>query len=125
MIRIETENNQLSFQPGDVIPIQVNWDVSTTCDIEVDLCWSTKGRGTTDKFYAENQVIHLQGKPKGSKDLGFQAPIGPYSFSGKLISLVWSIEATRKSDDEYGALEIIIAPQKKELILTETKKLIS
>jgi hypothetical protein len=44
-------------------------------------------------------------------------PNGPYSFSGQLISLVWSLQLTVDPTGDATELEIIVAPQGREIQL--------
>jgi hypothetical protein len=53
----------------------------------------------------------------GSKDFSFTLPDGPYSFSGKLISLVWAIELTCSGGSEAIRREVTVSPMRQEIIL--------
>ena len=42
----------------------------------------------------------------GHHDFGFRLPEGPYSFSGKLITLAWAVEVVALPDGETERLDI-------------------
>jgi hypothetical protein len=47
----------------------------------------------------------------------FKLPDSPYSFSGKLVSLAWAIEAVAQPGERSARAEIVIAPGGKEVRL--------
>ena len=51
----------------------------------------------------------------GSKDFAFPLPEGPYSFSGKLISLIWAMELTVSPGSETLRREITLSPTGREI----------
>jgi hypothetical protein len=46
-----------------------------------------------------------------------RAPKGPYSFSGKLISLIWALEIVVQPSEESGRTLITISPTGEEILL--------
>ncbi len=92
MMRISTDENQ--FSPGSPIVGTIAWqDLSEACDrIEVRLIWYTTGKGDRDVATVDQKVISSP-ETDGMANFKFIAPDRPYSFSGKLISLTWAIEA--------------------------------
>jgi hypothetical protein len=54
---------------------------------------------------------------RGRRDVRFVLPESPYSFSGKLISLVWAIEVIADPGNETARLDVVIAPEAKEIRL--------
>ena len=55
----------------------------------------------------------------GQRDFTFVLPPAPFSFSGKLISIIWAIEATAYPSEQTAIQEITVSPTGKELILNE------
>jgi len=53
----------------------------------------------------------------GAKDFSFTLPESPYSFSGKLISLIWAIELTCSAGSETLRREITLSPTGQEIVL--------
>jgi hypothetical protein len=42
--------------------------------------------------------------------LRFQLPLGPYSFSGQLVSLLWAVEVVAVAEDLAGHAELVLGP---------------
>ena len=53
--------------------------------------------------------------PSGHRDFSIRAPEGPYSFSGKLITLSWAIELVVLPSGETERLDLRIGPQPVEV----------
>jgi hypothetical protein len=84
------------------------------------LRWYTAGKGTRDVGVA--QTLRFDGPgAHGSKDFSFPLPDGPYSFSGKLISLIWAMELTVSPSSETIRREITFSPTGREIILGERR----
>jgi hypothetical protein len=54
----------------------------------------------------------------GSDPFSFTLPPGPYSFSGRLISLIWALELTCTPSHETVRKEIVVSPTGREILLT-------
>lgn len=111
-IKAEREN----YRPGEEIRGVVSWTDSHAPKLaELRLFWHTTGKGGTDSFVAEVQTFDLP-QAEDTRSFLFRAPDFPYSFSGKLISLIWSLELVLDSKGEKTA-EIIISPDGAEIEL--------
>jgi hypothetical protein len=117
---IRIEDNKTNFRPGEEIRGSVLWSFdNTTSPLELSLFWRTEGKGTQDVGIAETISIETTGA-SGQKDFKFTAPAGPYSFSGKLISIIWALElATTKGNDSLRK-EITISPTGQKIICSES-----
>ncbi len=118
MIELSLTSEQTAFLPGDIISGTIRWaDIKENSEqIAVRLIWYTKGKGQQNHGVLE--TISVANPPtRGESGFQFTAPHRPYSFSGKLISLVWSIEAIVFPDLEAEQLEVVISPDGKEIIL--------
>jgi hypothetical protein len=76
---------------------KIVWSLKITGDIsrwpiEVRLFWYTQGKGTRDVEVVDSLRVDNP-EPSGHTRFSFQLPAGPYSFSGRLITLDWAIEA--------------------------------
>ena len=92
-ITIETDNKREAYRPGEELRGVVTWDLPTPPKgMEVRLFWYTRGKGTQDVKVAKIDRFDPV-TSKGRHDFRFVLPDAPYSFSGKLISLVWALEA--------------------------------
>jgi hypothetical protein len=121
MVEIEIVGGQTAFDPGDVIPVRLSWLLdSAPTKLEVRLAWHTQGKGDRDSRVVE--VVELSDVSlENTIDLSITLPSGPYSFSGQLISLVWSLEAIAHPDDSTSQCELIMAPGKREVQLARVE----
>jgi len=51
------------------------------------------------------------------REFRFRLPEGPYSFSGKLISLLWAIEVVASPGDMAGRAGIVVSPSGREVVI--------
>ena len=121
-IRIEFPDENRSFRPGDRVRCTVHWDLEEIPRaIVASLVWHTRGIGTEDVGVADS--IREESPPaRDEHSFEFTAPEYPYTFSGKLISLDWEIEAHRENSrgkaKESIAETIVIAPEGVEIELS-------
>ena len=113
MITLEIEETEL--QPGDQIKARAAWQMSSVPEsIEFHLLWHTKGKGTEDIEIVETTNIQVHDRA-GYHEVQFQLPNQPYSFSGKLISLIWGLEMI--VDDEFLRKEFTLSPTGREVVI--------
>jgi len=108
--------NRKEFRPKDTIEGRVSWQLDKTPkDLQVRLFWHTRGRGTEDLKIVEQYAIPpgLQGE----QGFSFTLSPGPYSFSGKLISLIWAVEFVTNPSDDCAREDIILSPSGQEIAL--------
>ena len=118
MIEMMLTDDRHSFQPGDTISGSLRWELEKAAEfITVELYWTTKGKGTKDTFVAESSQIATMGQLQGESRFRLTAPAAPYSFSGRLISLIWHVEIAGKDELDSAGEEITIAPGGKEIRL--------
>ena len=116
---VKLRADRTTFQPCAEIQGQVEWQLDGNPDfIELSLFWRTEGKGTKDIGIAETLRFDNPGA-FGSRDFGFKLPNGPYSFSGKLISIIWSIELAAPKGKDVVQKEIIISPTEQEIVCTD------
>jgi len=117
VITIELDGGRTGFRPGELLTGSVAWRLERPAkDLEVRLFWFTQGKGTQDvrvTAIRRVDVIGLQGRG----GFRFKLPDSPYSFSAKLISLAWAIEAVAQPGERSARVEIVIAPEGKEVRL--------
>lgn len=106
-----------SFDPGAEIAVNAAWDLDAPPDkIEARLVWHTSGKGDRDLKVVK--AVTIESPPARDQQLiAFSLPWGPYSFSGKLISLIWGIELVSFPDEDSTRKEISVAPQGREVVL--------
>lgn len=115
-ISIEIANGYNAFQPGDEINGKISWSLpKNPKEVTINLMWRTEGKGTQDTEIVDSRVFEDIYQETGEQAFSFKLPIGPYSFSGKLISLCWCLEAFVKSGRDSCRHEITIAPNGEEI----------
>lgn len=116
-IQIETEGGANAFLPGEMIKGTVSWQLDPPLtDVELRLVWYTEGKGDQDLQIVETARFHTPGVVD-RRGFTIRIPQGPYSFSGKLISLLWALEAVAQPNDRAGRLPITISPTRREILL--------
>ncbi len=109
-LEITLQQNAACFAPRAAVAGTVRWQSrSRPRRIEVALRWRTSGKGTPDTGVAESLTIN-DPATSGSRDFSLVLPEGPYSFSGRLVSLTWAVEATSFPGKETAHREIIVSP---------------
>jgi hypothetical protein len=117
ILHIELEQDKTAYQPGETIAGTVRWQLETPPkDVVLRLLWYTQGKGDEDAGLA--QEIRLE-NPGLSEQRSFRlnAPNGPYSFSGTLISLTWALELVVQPENHCTRSEIVVAPTAQEILL--------
>lgn len=116
-IRIGLREDRKTFQPGEEITGAAGWEfASAPKAIEVRLFWFTRGKGTEDVGVVATLRFDNP-KPAEARPFQFQLPREPYSFSGKLIALIWAVEAVAIPSNQSARAEFVLAPQEKEILL--------
>jgi hypothetical protein len=117
-LSIEIDEHRTEFHPGETISVLIEWSMPTEPEsIELHAVWNTVGKGTRDMGIEHSIVIDSPGR-SDSRWVEFPLPGAPYSFSGKLISLVWALELVAQPSEESARTEITIAPEGSEILLT-------
>lgn len=115
-------------RPGSLLRAEIHWHhPHAPLGGSVELGWATTGKGSGDTqviHHAElaelprvDQTAPAQLQANDARVFALQLPAGPYSFSGTLISLTWTLRARLDPDDERATIEIVLAPDGEELRL--------
>ena len=116
-LTIKSSDDRTAFEPGETISVDAQWDLNAEPDaLEVRLVWNTSGKGDTDVGVETTIPLKAPGQ-SGAHTIELKLPEAPYSFSGKLISLLWALELVAKPRDESCRTEITIAPGAREIML--------
>jgi len=114
---VAVQDDRTDYRPGQPIIGTVLWELpEAPRSLEVRLFWYTQGKGTQDIGIAE--VMEIQNSaPTGEEAFAFEAPQGPFSYSGRLTSVSWALELVSEGPDESERLDIVIAPTGAEIVL--------
>lgn len=117
-IRLSTLDGHTAFLPGDSAQFLVRWELDSEPEaLELRLLWCTQGKGDRDQS-VEDSVRWTRPGRAGEQTWEITLPGGPYSFSGKLISLQWLVEAEAiGARADRAKLELIVAPDGTEILL--------
>jgi hypothetical protein len=110
--------DKAALAPRETLGGTIRWnlDANPRC-LELSLFWYTAGKGTRDVGVVETRRFEEPGA-FGSRDFAFTLPDGPYSFSGRLISLIWAVELTCSPGSETVRREIVLSPTGHEVLLS-------
>jgi len=114
-IDIQFDNDRNTFLPGQIMSGEVRWlCVEPPKKASLQLLWYTEGKSDEDVGLVEKNEFD---NPQLSdiRNFEFHLPVGPYSFSGKLISLTWALEL--QVDKECLRKEFTLSPTGKEILL--------
>ena len=112
-----TSDDRTAFKPGEVLELSVLWALPAKPEsLEVRLFWFTRGKGTEDIEIISTERIAADA-PAGETKVLFTLPVAPYSFSGKLISLIWAAELVAEPGAHSTRFEFTLSPTGKELVL--------
>ena len=107
---IELSEKRTAFSPGDRLSGQVSWqsDVPPK-SAELRLVWTTDGRGISD-FDVVQTIPFAAPQALETRPFSLTLPDAPYSFSGALITLSWTLELELKPGDLTHSVGIVVAP---------------
>ena len=116
-LHIELDAAQTEYPPGQEMSGTLRWNFDERPDkVELRLFWYTRGKGDEDTGLAENLPFESP-TPSETRMFRFVLPNGPYSFSGRLISLIWAVEAVAEPGDHVARVEITVSPTGREIAL--------
>ncbi len=109
---IELRDGRASFRPGERVRGTIVGDIDPDLgNVELRLSWWTEGKGTSD---AGTVAVQPLAATLADRAFELELPAFPYSYSGKLVSILWVLElvAGRQS---LARVEIVVGPQGQEL----------
>jgi hypothetical protein len=119
--KITIDGDTRAFEPGATISGGYSWRADLPPkSVELRLFWFTRGKGDQDVRMVDEVRLDATSAMVdsiGDQRFSFNLPDGPYSFSGKLISLIWALELIVAGVKETQRVEFIVAPQGQELDL--------
>jgi hypothetical protein len=117
MISIQLDNAEKTYEPGQEISGSVEWLFAGGQEsAELRLFWYTKGRGTEDVELVETVPFENPGM-SDRRRFRLRLPQSPYSFSGKLVSIVWALELVVQPENAAERIDFVMAPGGEEVRL--------
>ena len=114
---ITLRQDKTNFTPHETVEGTLRWRFESQPQrIDVSLLWYTSGTGTQDVGVVETLPIEAP-HAVGQRDFAFRLPEGPYSLAGKLLSIIWAIEATSAPDNQTVRQQIVVSPTGSEIAL--------
>src|SRR6267143_1637815 len=116
-IRIQIAGERAAFRPGQTIEGTFSWSLPVApTHIALELFWTTRGKGKVDSEVVESVPIHRPAA-SGEQSFNLKVPNGPYSFSGKLVSLLWGLRLVILPSQEQTQVNLTISPTGQEINL--------
>lgn len=114
---IRTELDNVAFVPGETLRGTVGWQVKDTPPaVTLRMFHYTEGRGTQDVEIIEEKIFDHP-HSSGEEAFEFSLPAGPYSFSGKLVSLIWALELMIGESGLVERMVFVLSPTGEEINL--------
>lgn len=118
MLKINLSDPHPSFSPGQQIPVKLEWSLEKPTEkIELRLVWNTVGKGDQD-LSVEQTWRYLEPRPEDYRTEMITLPEGPYSCSGKLLSVVWAFELIEFPSADSTRVEFTLGPGGREARLS-------
>mgnify|MGYP001125599702 CR=1 FL=1 len=116
-LAIETPRGRTDYFAGEEMFGVCGWELDNPPEnVELRLFWYTKGKGTRDVDVVQT-VKFDNPRQTDQREFRLTLPEAPYSFSGKLISLIWALELVAEPGGDTDRLEITITPTGMEIEL--------
>ena len=114
---LEIAGGKTRFLPGDGLEGVVRWEFAKAPGaVEVRLFWRTQGKGTEDLKIVQRARFERPA-PNARQAFRVTIPPDPYSFSGKLVSLVWGVEAVAEPGGKSNCVKLTVSPTGDEILL--------
>lgn len=116
-LNINVAGGRKAFQPGEPVEVEVSWRLDEPAQrVELRLIWYTEGKGVRDWEIVWSESFE-QPALSDSRVCHVQLPTSPYSFSGRVVSLLWAFELVVLPVDDSIREDIVIAPEAREVVL--------
>lgn len=113
---------RVEYEPGEVMAGAVSWQLPEPPEsVELRLFWYTEGRGDQDVGIVESINVDAPGQTD-RRGFSFTLPLGPPSFSGSLISIIWALELIAEPGHHVERWNLVIGPNRREARVSEVPK---
>ena len=109
-LELTLEHGRTAFQPGARVTGVAVWSAPTAPrGMELRLSWAIHGKGGRDYRIADTIALPAPAATERRPFL-LTLPAGPYSFRGKMLTLVWSLELVALPGEEKTRVDLVVAP---------------
>ena len=116
-MEVTLAGDRTAYSPGETLEGTAAWRLAERpVSLELRLFWYTQGKGDRDLEVVESQSFAAP-EATGRQSFQLRLPAAPYSFSGKLISLLWAVELVAEPGARGARTEIVVAPGGREVLL--------
>jgi hypothetical protein len=121
-LSLQLADARTKYRPGERVEGVAFWELpELPRSLEVRLYWRTQGKGTVDLEIVRS--VTFEGVALNDRrPFSFDLPTGPYSVSGKLVSIVWGVELVAEPGGKADNVEITISPTGEEVRLDRGEK---
>lgn len=115
---LETLENRTRYRPRDVVEGVAGWELEAPpASAEVRLFWHTSGKGDQDVVVVATHAFkNMQATDAQIYQLRIP-DVGPYGFSGKLITLQWSVELVVEPGHHVQRIDLSVSATGEEVRL--------
>jgi len=116
LLRIDLAEGRSSYLPGETVAGHAAWRLDRApASAELRLFWHTQGKGDSDQEIVQT-VPFAAPQADDRRPFTLRLPPAPWSFSGKLVSLLWSLELV-VAGEGAARVELVVSPTGRELLL--------
>jgi hypothetical protein len=116
-LQIDLGDDRSAFEPGEELAGTASWKLEAPPrTVELRLFWFTRGKGTEDAGVVETLRFD-QPQLEDRRPFRLRLPDAPYSFSGRLVSLIWALELVAEPSNAVSRRELVMAPDGREVRL--------
>ena len=116
-LTIELTGARAAYPPGAEVTGHLAWSLPAAPHrLELRLFWHTRGKGSPDVQVVETLAFDYP-RATDHREFRVRLPAAPYSFSGKLISLLWALELVALPGNQTARAELTLSPTGAELHL--------
>lgn len=117
MNELTIESDYEVYHPGNEARVTCSWDLpEPPRALELRLVWNTAGKGDRDLKVVQTHRVESPAA-RDQQEFVLTLPWSPFSFSGKLISLIWALELVVLPKGDSARKVITIGPNAEEVLL--------
>jgi hypothetical protein len=106
------------LRPHEVVQGRVNWALENEPrELELRLCWFTRGRGTEESHTVES--LRLGDTRRGDAAFSFRLPGSPWSVEGSLVTIAWALELVAKKQGALALEPLTVSPTRSAVVLRQ------